>query len=67
MAALEGADRSFTFTSGMLALSVVTKLVVSGQHIVAGDDIYGGTSRLLTSVVPASGVTVSNVNMSDLR
>ncbi|MEW5307781.1 MAG: hypothetical protein WDW36_010157 [Sanguina aurantia] len=66
MAALEGADRSFTFTSGMLALSVVTKLLSSGQHIVAGDDIYGGTSRLLTSVVPASGVTVTNVNMSDL-
>lgn len=49
-AALEGADRSFAFTSGMAALAVVTRLVGVGEHVVAGDDIYGGTSRLLANV-----------------
>lgn len=66
-AALEGADRAFAFTSGMAALAVAVKLVSAGGHIVAGDDIYGGTSRLLSQVVPAAGVAVSNVDMTDLR
>ena len=63
----QGADRSFSFTSGMSALVAVVRLVKSGQHILAGDDIYGGTSRLLSSVVPHQGVDVSNVDMSDIR
>lgn len=55
MAELEGADRALAFTSGMAALAAVTKLVVMGEHIVAGDDIYGGTSRLLAQVGCSSG------------
>lgn len=51
----------------MAALAVATKLVSTGGHIVAGDDIYGGTSRLLSQVVPSRGVTVSNVDMTDIR
>lgn len=66
-AALEGGCRALAFTSGMAALSVATKLVSTGGHIVAGDDIYGGTSRLLSQVVPARGVTVSNVDMTDIK
>lgn len=65
-AALEGASRSLAFTSGMAALAVATKLVPAGGHIVAGDDLYGGTSRLLSRVVPNNGVTVSNVDLTDL-
>lgn len=66
-AALEGASRALSFTSGMAALAVATKLVPAGGHIVAGDDLYGGTSRLLSRVVPNNGVTVSNVDMTDLK
>ena len=65
MADLEGADRSFAFTSGMGALAVAMRLVPSGGHIVTGDDIYGGTSRLLSTVAVEQGITVSNVDMSD--
>jgi cystathionine beta-lyase len=43
----------------MAALAVAVKLAPAGSHIVAGDDIYGGTSRLLSQVVPAAGVSVS--------
>jgi len=63
---LEGGDRAFAFTSGMAAIAVVCKLVGAGEHILAGEDIYGGTSRLLSQVVPTAGVSVSNVDMTDL-
>eukprot|EP00884_Botryococcus_braunii_P017107 jgi/Botrbrau1/407/Bobra.110_2s0057.1 len=66
MADLEGADRALAFTSGMAALTAVVRLVGAGDHIVAGDDLYGGTSRLLTRVVPSAGVEVTNVDTSDL-
>lgn len=65
-AALEGGARALAFTSGMAALAVATKLVPAGGHIVAGDDLYGGTSRLLSRVVPNNGISVSNVDMTDL-
>lgn len=67
LAALEGADKAYAFTSGMAALAAVCKLVKSGEHILAGEDIYGGTSRLLSQVVPSAGVSVSNVDMTDLE
>ncbi|KAK3239986.1 hypothetical protein CYMTET_50124, partial [Cymbomonas tetramitiformis] len=66
MAALEGAHRAFAFASGMSALAVVCRLVAQGEKIVAGDDIYGGTSRLLMSVLPKHGVEVVNVDTTDL-
>jgi cysteine-S-conjugate beta-lyase len=67
MAQLEGAERALAFSSGMSALSAVTKLLCTGDHIVAGDDLYGGTSRLLSRVVPSSGIQVSNVDTSDVE
>ncbi|KAG1328054.1 hypothetical protein COCNU_01G019880 [Cocos nucifera] len=66
MAKLEKADGAFCFTSGMAALAVVTHLVETGQEIVAGEDIYGGSDRLLSQVVPKKGVIVKRVNTSDL-
>jgi hypothetical protein len=61
----QGASRSFAFASGMAALSAVLRLVRAGEHVVAGDDIYGGTSRLLTRVAPDLGISVSNVLTTD--
>ena len=66
MAILEGGTRAFAFSSGMAALAAVTRLLSTGDHIVAGDDLYGGTSRLLSRVVPAAGVTVSNVDTTSV-
>lgn len=67
MARIEGADRSLAYASGMAALSAVCRLVRSGDHIVAGDDLYGGTSRLLSRVVPDMGVDVSNVDTTNVE
>ena len=41
------------------------RLVRTGERIVTGDDIYGGTSRLLAQVVPKVGIEVVNVDMND--
>ena len=64
---MQGAARSFAFASGMAALSVVLRLVKAGQHVVAGDDIYGGTSRLLAQVAPGLGIAVTNVDTTDIE
>jgi len=67
MARLEGAERALAFSSGMSALAAVTRLLQSGDHIVAGDDLYGGTSRLLAQVVPGAGIDVTNVDTTDVE
>ncbi|XP_021854389.2 cystathionine beta-lyase, chloroplastic [Spinacia oleracea] len=66
LAQLDKADRAFCFTSGMAALAAVTRLIGTGQEIVAGDDIYGGSDRLLSQVLPKTGIVVKRVNTSDL-
>ncbi|OAY60566.1 cystathionine beta-lyase, chloroplastic isoform X2 [Manihot esculenta] len=66
LAKLDKADRAFCFTSGMAALAAVTHLVGNGQEIVAGDDLYGGSDRLLSQVTPKSGVVIKRVNTSNL-
>jgi cystathionine beta-lyase len=64
LAALEGAHSAHAFASGMAALSAVTRLAAGGR-IVAGDDLYGGTHRLLTRVCAAIGIEVDFVDASD--
>ncbi|XP_057983578.1 cystathionine beta-lyase, chloroplastic isoform X2 [Malania oleifera] len=67
LAKLDKADRSLCFTSGMAALTAVTGLVGTGEEIVAGDDIYGGSDRLLSQVIPKKGIVVKRVNTTDLE
>ncbi|ESR55302.1 cystathionine beta-lyase [Citrus sinensis] len=50
----------------MAALAAVTHLLGTGEEIVAGDDLYGGTDRLLSRVTPKTGVVVKRVNTCDL-
>ncbi|KAH0865210.1 hypothetical protein HID58_082421 [Brassica napus] len=66
LAKLDKADRAFCFTSGMAALTAVTHLLKTGDEIVAGDDVYGGSDRLLSQVVPRSGVVVKRINTTSL-
>ncbi|KAL6202908.1 hypothetical protein ACLB2K_026612 [Fragaria x ananassa] len=66
LAKLDKADRALCFTSGMAALAAVAHLVGTGEEIVAGDDLYGGTDRLLSQVIPKTGIVVKRVNTSDL-
>ncbi|KAI7745110.1 hypothetical protein M8C21_030337 [Ambrosia artemisiifolia] len=66
MAKLDKADRALCFTSGMAALSAVSHLVNPGEEIVAGEDIYGGSDRLLSEVIPKRGVVVKRVDTTNL-
>ena len=50
IADLEGGVRGFAFASGMAATSTLLELLDSGSHIVAMDDLYGGTFRLFERV-----------------
>jgi cystathionine beta-lyase len=66
LAELEGAARTSAFASGMAALSTVTRLAAGGR-IVAGDDLYGGTYRLLACVCAPLGIEVELVDATDLE
>jgi len=50
VADLEGGERAFAFASGLAAISTVLELLEAGAHIVASDDLYGGTFRLFDLV-----------------
>jgi cystathionine beta-lyase len=66
LARLEMGERAFAFASGMAALSALTRLVPCGGHILAGNDLYGGSYRLLEQVAPRLGLKTSYVDVSDL-
>ncbi|MDV5353602.1 PLP-dependent aspartate aminotransferase family protein [Enterobacter asburiae] len=67
IAELEGGTRGYAFASGLAAISTVLELLDSGSHIVAIDDVYGGTYRLIENVRRHSaGLEVSWVKPDDL-
>ncbi|ACZ76730.1 MULTISPECIES: trans-sulfuration enzyme family protein [Dickeya] len=67
IAALEGGIQGFAFASGLAASATVLELLDQGSHIVAVDDIYGGTWRLLDRVRKrTAGLTVTYVDPADL-
>src|SRR5947209_17941616 len=55
LASLESGTHALAFASGMAATHCVTMLLESGDHILAGRDIYGGTYRLLHKIVNRAG------------
>lgn len=65
IAALEGGRFGCAFASGMAAITAVTRLVRAGEEILAGDDLYGGTTRLLAKVAPHLGIRVRWVDATD--
>jgi cystathionine beta-lyase/cystathionine gamma-synthase len=67
LASLEGGCGALAFSSGMAATHCVTNLLSTGDHIVTGRDIYGGTYRLLHGIAPRSGISVTMIDTSDPR
>jgi cystathionine gamma-lyase len=66
IADLESGARGFAFASGMAATATVLELIDHGAHIIASDDLYGGTYRLFTGVRERSaGLQVSYVDFAD--
>ncbi len=67
LASLELGSGALAFSSGMAATHCVTMLLESGDHILAGSDIYGGTYRLLHKIVNRAGIRVTLAATTDLQ
>lgn len=65
LASLEGGAGATAVATGMAAIATVLHLLPAGAHVIAGNDIYGGTFRLFSSVMPARGLRFSLVDMGD--
>ena len=65
LAALEGGRFGLGFASGMAAIHCVLNLLRSGDHVIAGNDLYGGTYRILKTLYEKFGVTTTFVDMTD--
>jgi cystathionine gamma-synthase/cystathionine gamma-lyase len=65
VAALEGGRHGFAFASGLGATTTLLHTLPPGAHVVCGDDVYGGTFRLLDKVMRPLGITTTMVDMSD--
>jgi cystathionine gamma-synthase/cystathionine gamma-lyase len=65
LAALEGSAHGFAFASGLGASTTILHTLSPGDHVICGDDVYGGTFRLFDKVMKPMGITASYVDMSD--
>jgi cystathionine beta-lyase len=68
LAELEGGTNGFAFSSGVAAATAaLTSVLSAGDHVVATENIYGGTYRLLTRYLNRFGITTTFVDMTDLE
>jgi cystathionine beta-lyase/cystathionine gamma-synthase len=65
LASLEGGVAAKVFASGMAAINAVASLLTSGDHVVCGNDLYGGTPRLFNQVLSRYGLEFSYIDTSD--
>ena len=66
LASLEGAEFGLAFASGMAATTAVLSVLRPGDHVIAGDDLYGGTYRIFEKVLRPMGVTFDYVPARDI-
>jgi len=66
IAALEGAKFGYAFASGMSATDAVLKLVKAGDHVILGDNTYGGTFRLFNKVLSNYGIEFDLVDTTEI-
>lgn len=66
LAALEGGRYGLAFASGMAAIDTVLRLLKPGDHVLSGNDVYGGTFRLFDKVLAAYGLAFSFVDTTDV-
>lgn len=65
LASMEGAKHCVTFASGLGATTIIASLLSQGDHIVAMDDLYGGTYRYFSKVFTRMGVEITYVDARD--
>ncbi|TCI22120.1 bifunctional cystathionine gamma-lyase/homocysteine desulfhydrase [Exiguobacterium sp. SL-9] len=67
IADIEGGARGFAFGSGMAAISTILMLMKSGDHVIVGSDVYGGTYRVFNRVFQSLGLEASFVDTADAQ
>ena len=67
LAALEGGIAARTFASGMAAINAIYTIFQSGDHVVCGNDLYGGVPRLFNQVLAGYGIEFTYVDTSDVK
>ena len=67
VAALEGGTHGFAFASGMAAIDSLLSLLVAGDHVVCGENVYGGTHRLMEQLRSRLGLAFSFVDTRDVQ
>jgi cystathionine beta-lyase/cystathionine gamma-synthase len=67
VASLEGGAYGFAFASGLASLDAVLKMLSQGDHIVSGENIYGGSHRLMQQVYSRLGLDFTFVDMRDIK
>ncbi len=67
LSALEGGTTSRVFASGMAAINALCSRFQSGDHVVCGNDLYGGVPRLFNQVLTNHGLEFTYVNTADLE
>jgi cystathionine beta-lyase/cystathionine gamma-synthase len=67
LASLEGGIASRVFASGMAAINALFTMYKSGDHVVAGNNLYGGTPRLFNQVLAGYGIEFTYVGTSDVN
>jgi cystathionine gamma-lyase len=66
LAALEGAKHGVAFGSGCGAMTTLLLTLKSGDHVLVGDDVYGGTFRIFDKVLKQFGISATFIDMGDL-
>ena len=67
VAALEGGRHGFAFASGLAAVDAVIKLLSAGDHVVSGENVYGGTHRQMTHIWSRLGLKFTFVDGGDAQ
>ncbi len=65
LASLEGGAGATAVATGMAAITTTLHLLPAGAHVIAGNDIYGGTYRLFANMLPARGLRFTLIDMGD--
>ncbi len=65
LASLEGGASAHVFSSGMAAIMAMITMFRSGDHVICGENVYGGTPRLFNQIVTRYGIEFSYVDTSD--
>jgi len=66
LAALEGGGYALAFASGMAAIDTLLRLIKPGEHVICGNDVYGGTFRLFDKILSGTGIIFDYVDTTDL-